>query len=269
MPIDPTQPEAGQATTKSVRDNFQATIDDLAAQLVLIQEKLDLLGGTISGDLTVDGKLDVKTTDLVLGVLADNFAIHHVGSERVIHLFGGNAQNDGGGITLWGSTHATAAGDIRLRSGLNAFFLWDESAGTLTISTGSGAKTQVMFLPDDINAQFGAPGDSSGFTLGRGSTTGTFNLAAGTPGTDGGNIRLRGSGHATTPGGLELRSGGNEFFLWDESAGTLTFSTGTGVKTQMLRLVDQNVIIPNIPTSAAGLPSGTLWSNGGVVNITP
>jgi hypothetical protein len=30
-----------------------------------------------------------------------------------------------------------------------------------------------------------------------------------------------------------------------------------------------NVIINNIPTAAAGLPSGALWSNGGVINIVP
>ena len=38
MAIDPTKPDEGSATTQSVRDNFQATIDDLAAQLVLIQQ---------------------------------------------------------------------------------------------------------------------------------------------------------------------------------------------------------------------------------------
>lgn len=40
----------------------------------------------------------------------------------------------------------TAAGDVVFRSGVNTFLSWDESAGSLTVSTGTGAKTTAFTI---------------------------------------------------------------------------------------------------------------------------
>ena len=43
---------------------------------------------------------------------------------------------------------------------------------------------------------------------------------------------------------------------------------GTAVAGRDMRIYS-NLAIENVPTSASGLPSGVIWSNGGVLNIVP
>lgn len=70
-------------------------------------------------------------------------------------------------------------------------------------------------------------------------------------------------GHTSSPGGsisITSGNGGN-----DSNGGNLTLKAGTGTGTG----VAGNIIILNLPTSAAGLPTGALWNNSGVLNIAP
>ena len=70
-------------------------------------------------------------------------------------------------------------------------------------------------------------------------------------------------GHDTSPGGtisITSGTGGN-----DSNGGNITFTIGQGTGTG----VAGNVIFTNLPTSAAGLPTGALWNNAGVLNIAP
>lgn len=60
-------------------------------------------------------------------------------------------------------------------------------------------------------------------------------------------IQGQGSTSATTS--LELQN----------SSGSVSFKT----------LDDLTVVMPNLPTSSAGLPSGALWNNLGIVNVVP
>ncbi len=52
-----------------------------------------------------------------------------------------------------------------------------------------------------------------------------------------------------------------------EAGGKIRFRTGAGLTA--LTIDENQKIIPLLPTSAAGLPSGALWNNSGVVNVAP
>jgi len=74
--------------------------------------------------------------------------------DQILYLSGGSSASSGGNIILYGGTHTTGAGDLNLRSATNTFFKWDESAGSLTLSTGTGAKTTALTLDSSQNATF-------------------------------------------------------------------------------------------------------------------
>jgi len=68
---------------------------------------------------------------------------------------------------------------------------------------------------------------------------------------------------------LALDMNGNDI---KTTAGNLTLSAtgsaGTGTITLAPKALG-NLILQNIPTSSAGLPSGAVWSNAGVLSIVP
>lgn len=93
------------------------------------------------------------------------------------------------------------------------------------------------------------------------SNNSTFNIQPGvsTTGESGTDINIYGGGAATGSnvdgGTVSLIAGAPD---------------GTGIPGDII--IDRsngNLIIPNLPTSSAGLPSGTVWSNSGVLNIVP
>jgi hypothetical protein len=67
------------------------------------------------------------------------------------------------------------------------------------------------------------------------------------------NVNMNGNTLQTTAGNLTLSATG---------------SAGTGTLTLAPKALG-NLILQNIPTSSAGLPSGAVWSNLGVLNIVP
>jgi len=185
MPIDPNQPTEGFATTQSVRDNFQAIIDELLLKL----------GQTVDGDVTITGTFNTNSIEDL-----ENFG------------------------KLFKLTIAAAE--------------WGSGAFPFTHFLGDGTQSMIM--------------------------------SGGSTGSLGGNIGLFGEAHPTVPNRVVMRSNADTWLLWDEGAGVLTLSSGIGAKTTAMQIdVDQNIIMPAMPTAVAGLPSGTLWNNGGVVNIAP
>jgi hypothetical protein len=59
---------------------------------------------------------------------------------------------------------------------------------------------------------------------------------------------------------------GTHFVFQTAPAGT-TGSTQNSYVTQLEITDDGNIIMPNLPTSSAGLPTGALWNNSGAINI--
>ena len=94
--------------------------------------------------------------------------------------------------------------------------------------------------------------------------------------------------NADTGSGLSVLvvKGPNPIIQWEDTVGTgnATFNvgvdenvfyfddvTGTAVRTLSMRKVGSNGVVnlANIPTSSAGLSSGDVWNNSGVLNIVP
>lgn len=166
------------------------------------------------------------------------FAFHRQGAIGRLDLAGGSDGKSGGNIQLLGETHPTAAGVVRIRSSLNTFFEWDESAGTLTLSAGTGAKTQVAQFATHLLTLGSGTND---MLVARGVSTSATIISGGTAGSSGAAVAMYGPTHATLPGDMELKSAGNTFLNWDESAGTLEIFTGTGAKTSAALYTDTAV----------------------------
>ena len=88
-------------------------------------------------------------------------------------------------------------------------------------------------LLETTTLTLGATGVS--FTILGPDTDGELSMyAAGTA--DGGGIALAGSTHPTNPGDVQLRSNGQTWGMWDESAGEFEILTGVGAKTLALTI---------------------------------
>ncbi len=146
-------------------------------------------GGAASGDVTVSGDLSVTGAATVSGAFTSLGIDDNATSEMLQiadHIFtlgsglndmalvrglstsnltisGGTAGNSGSAAFFYGPTHATLGNDLLLKAGGNTFFNWDESTGTLTISTGSGAKTTAISL--DSSQNMDVAGDVTGSTI--------------------------------------------------------------------------------------------------------
>ncbi len=90
-------------------------------------------------------RFKVEDTAIRFGVAGANYDFSHIADDRILGLWGGTTGN-GGNLLLAGSSHATNAGDMHLRSDLNPFVIWDESTGIFTASTGSGSKTLALTI---------------------------------------------------------------------------------------------------------------------------
>ncbi len=114
---------------------------------------------TVGGALTVTGaftslgiddnctaeRMQLGDSLMVLGAAGGGYTIAQPVQDQALFVSGGNAFNDGGNVAMFGPSHGLA-GDIYLRSGANSIFIWDESTGILTLSTGNGSKTLALKL---------------------------------------------------------------------------------------------------------------------------
>lgn len=79
---------------------------------------LQITGGTITGNLTVQGDLIVDDT------------IRAPDEESLVGISGGSTLSTGANILAYGQSHATLAGDMFFRSGTSSFMWRDHSAST-------------------------------------------------------------------------------------------------------------------------------------------
>ena len=139
---------------------------------------------TVTGAFTSLGITDTSplerlqlTNDakMLLGRSGDTaFSIMRTVTNGLLALYGGTIVN-GGNVLLYGSTSASEAGDVILRSGTNTWMWWDESVGDLEILTGIGAKTTALTIDASQNATFTGRITKTGTAL----IAGDFALSAG------------------------------------------------------------------------------------------
>jgi hypothetical protein len=89
----------------------------------------------IDTNIEISKNLELDGADIFQALATDAFIVS-----------GGTTNILGGAILLYGQNHDSQAGDVALRSSNNEFFRWDESAGTLTLSTGIGSKTTAITI---------------------------------------------------------------------------------------------------------------------------
>jgi len=172
--------------------------------------------------------LELSDTNAVFGQTGSLSALLNKDDTQRMVLSGGPSTADGANIILYGGTHVSAADDLIMRAGGNTFFDWDESAGELEISAGTGAKSLVQTITT-TNMSIGV--SSGSYVLKRSTAFGSLQLCGDIAADTGGNILLYGSSEATTPDDVLFRSGANTFMEWDESDGELQVLTGVGTKT--------------------------------------
>jgi len=201
-----------------------------------------------------------------------------------LRLTGGDLFLDGGAIELYGQSHATLANDVILRSGANIFMQWDESGGDLIFNTGVGVKTQALSLDElqaatfagavtvlgaftslgiDDNAtvevlqlsdtviQIGDGTAAENYAILMKNNDGQMNVSGGSGSGNGSNIQLFGGTTVGNSSDLNIYANNNVWLQWDESVGSLTFSTGIGVKSQALNIDPFGVIVQGSGSVAA------------------
>jgi len=105
------------------------------------------------GDSTTGERLSVTNNNMILGAASFGYNIRHVNNGQYLHFSGGNAVDSGANILAYGGLHATT-GDLVFRNDANEFFRWDESAGSLSISSGVGVKTLALSINSTQDATF-------------------------------------------------------------------------------------------------------------------
>ena len=129
----------------------------------------------------------------------------------LLMLNGGSDENSGGGLRLYGSTHATQANDIELRTDTAIRLSWDQSA--------SNWDFQGHALAGIGNVTM------SGTQMFRSNDTSQLFISGGGSVTQGSNIVLHGSA-ATNAQDILLRTGSTTRLQWNQSA-TLWNYSGT------------------------------------------
>lgn len=120
----------------------------------------DFQGNAVSdvGDLTATGNLTTLGIDdnatatalvlqdgvMTLGAGAANFTIQQASDTNFMALSGGTASNVGANLLMYGSTHATVARDVLLRSETNSIYRWDDSADQHSWYANAGTERMTL-----------------------------------------------------------------------------------------------------------------------------
>ena len=147
---------------------------------VVMSSAPTIAGPTLTGTLTAAagifsstlGVTGVQTNAQDLVFSASRAIRRDVGTGS-LDLSGGSSASDGANLSLFGGSHATTAGDWRLRSGSTDRLVWDESATQLTL-TGQLSASGTVTVDSLISAKFYAEGTwTATFTGMTTSVTGT------------------------------------------------------------------------------------------------
>lgn len=220
-----------------------------------------------------------------------------------IFAFGGNSDSGkGGGFYSFAGNSTTGNGGL-LRFSAGSSTTVNTFGATCSLyggSTGAGGGFSVT-----SGADYGNHCYAAGFYCGGGSATGagnggTFAAFGGTGSTTGnggyltfiagssygsgvgGNVNFYGgSSPSSTQGIVRLFGGGTDHLrpVTNPSAIAPASIVITGPPSSTVggslylyaghSTTNGNILMKNLPTSAAGLPSGALWNNSGVLNIVP
>lgn len=220
-----------------------------------------LASGTVTGAWTVTGaftsrginddataeRLKINDSSFVLAAAGVPANLIHAANDQVTWISGGNATNTGANLLLYGGAHATAAGDVLLRTSTTNILHYDHSATLMTISTALTVTGAFTSLGIDDNATgerlqigdsgmlFGAAGAS--YTMNHVADDWSILFSGGNAFNSGGNFILYGGTHATQAGDFRLRTSGTDVINYDHSAVTLdlaadvrTFSNSAGTE---------------------------------------
>lgn len=133
-------------------------------------------GLAISGSLNSTGiddnataeRLEINDATTVVGGAASSYTVHRGVDTGLLILAGGSGVSNGGRVALYGSTHATQAGDYELYSAANRVHFFDASANRHTWYTTGGTPLATL--------------SGSGFGIGTFSNTGSNNGSISTAG---------------------------------------------------------------------------------------
>jgi hypothetical protein len=114
-----------------------------------------------------------------------------------LNITGGGTTSLGGGIVLYGESHATQAGDIELRQDTNVRLQWDQS---------------------NLFWNFQATEVTGLIELNRGDSAGNLNVSGGTSSSLGANIFLYAESHASLANDILFRVATSTKLSWDNSA---------------------------------------------------
>jgi hypothetical protein len=172
-------------------------------------------GAFVFTDVAPDILLDGKTGRLMLG--------------------GGDTTSDGGNIVLYGSTHPTLAGDIRLRGGGTDRLVWDESDSQWEITAAvDHSGTAFALCSNGGTATIGEDGPTGGagiLTLygdGVGDGGGTINLYAGDAVDSPDYFRIRAHGDGGSTSDFQIQEGTSDILAYDSSDNVWWFSPVPG-----------------------------------------
>jgi hypothetical protein len=105
---------------------------------------------TFSGVVNLNSSITVGGSN---GIVIDSVGayLNAIDTDNTV-ISGGTTSTTGGNLFLFGPSHATAANDIRLRTGSTNRIVWDDSAGTLTFTAANGVFASADLSGVDIFA---------------------------------------------------------------------------------------------------------------------
>ncbi len=288
--IDPSVPITGNPTTQSVRDNFTAAVSDFNALETTVDALVPVPAGTETGQtMRWDGSSWVANDSLVV---ADNGRVDVGGPLPAVTDAGTGSMYTYGGTThllqkdltpaeyivktsfSYLDTYYEVVGDPDAPdfTGTNAYFLQAKNFGYTADEGGFqwNAKGGTAAYTYDIDGVEVLRVDATGADL-----TGALDVAGETFFSPFGGDGQAGVGTTTFAGvafidgatrnntnraPLRSRAVSHEWSVGSES--------GNQVTVMQLDALE-NVIMPQLPTTAAGLPSNALWNDGGTLKIAP
>lgn len=209
----------------------------------------------IVNGLTIGKGYNNVSTNTVLGVGASGTAL--TTAQRNVFIGYQSAQN----ITTGG--YNVAVGQLSLNLSTTATFNVAIGYSTLDRQT-TGTQNTALGGNSMYELQTGTRNTAIGYNSGRSITTGSYNTiigaqTVGLPSNLSNNIIL-----ADGQGNIRIRA-------FDTGNVTINSATDEGYKFAVNGTVKFNnkINASALPTSSAGLSSGDLWNNAGVVNIVP
>jgi hypothetical protein len=96
---------------------------------------------------------------LAVGSTGNTYTINQRNTDQALYLTGSTTVSTGANIQLFGSTHATSAGDFLMRNGTGSVIAYNDSAGTLTLDNAEVVVTKSVKAVHPTNKNMVIGGD--------------------------------------------------------------------------------------------------------------